>query len=146
MADQTIVDPTTGEIVPKYKDGLEQMDPNPIAETLKFKREPSYFEQMRAQIRQELSRAAEDQGFETFDEANDFAIGEDYEPLSAYEAEYGPDGLDQFERLEQALIDTPLLDAPQTGAGGAAKRSQKGAEPPAEPPAEQNPGSDPENG
>ncbi|AZL82989.1 hypothetical protein [Apis mellifera associated microvirus 53] len=98
MKTHFIPDLDTGELLPKHVDGLEQMDPNPAAPNLRFKRQPSYFEQIRNQVKFELSQAAQDKGFETFDEANDFNIGDDFEPYSQHEETFGPDGLSDFER------------------------------------------------
>lgn len=63
----------------------EKLDPTPAAIPLKFKRVESQADKMRRIIREEMSRAAEDSGMESFEEADDFAIEDDYDPRSPYE-------------------------------------------------------------
>lgn len=121
-----VLDLITGEIEDKFTpDGRERMDPNPIAAPLRIKRQPSYFEQIRESVKRELSDAAESLGMETFEEANDFAIGDDFEPYSPYEEQFGPDGRNQW-------------DIAQDHVRGAETQSQKGGNPPAELPIDQN--------
>lgn len=98
MKTNTILDKISGEIKKRFNGRREVMDPNPIATPLKFKREPSYFEQIRDSVRRELSKAANDRDMDTFEEANDFEIGEDFVPYSPHEERFGPDGISDFER------------------------------------------------
>lgn len=49
------------------------------------KRPPSLKEQIQRLIRQEVSEQANDQEMETWDEANDFEVDEDHDPLSGFE-------------------------------------------------------------
>lgn len=70
--------------------GREILDPVPIAPPVGYVKQPSLAEQMRAMIRSENLRAhAEQQGFETFEEADDFDVGEDVDVVmqSPYEFE-----------------------------------------------------------
>lgn len=64
---------------------FELPDPTPMAPPLGYKRSPSLAENMRAMIRGEMSRLAAERGFESFEEADDFQIGDDYEPSSPHE-------------------------------------------------------------
>lgn len=64
---------------------VEKLDDTPVAVPLKFKAVETSTERMRRIIREEMSRAAEDQGHETFEEADDFDVGDDYDPRSPYE-------------------------------------------------------------
>lgn len=66
----------------------EFLDPTPVAIPVRFTRPPTRFEEIRAAI-QQASRLASEEGFETLEEANDFNIGDDFEPDSPYE--FGPE-------------------------------------------------------
>lgn len=71
--------------------GRELPDPTPIAPPVGFRRQPSLAEQIRAMVRSErLRQEAEAQGFETFEEADDFEVGDDYDPTSPYEEVFDP--------------------------------------------------------
>lgn len=67
------------------KDGRQVCDPTPVEVPLNVKRPPTMEEMIQRQVRVELSRAMDAQGFETFEEADDFEIDEDPDPLSGYE-------------------------------------------------------------
>lgn len=65
----------------------EYLDDTPRAIPLKFRRQ-SFVDNMREFIRQELSRQADSQGHETFEEADDFYIDDDDTlPRTQYELE-----------------------------------------------------------
>lgn len=66
----------------------EFLDDTPVTIPVRFTRPPTRFEEIRAAI-QQASRMAADEGFESLEEANDFNIGDDYEPESPYE--FGPE-------------------------------------------------------
>lgn len=76
----------------KFDDlGREIMDPKPIAPPIGYKKAPSIADQMRAMIRSERLRAeAEAAGYETFEEADDFDVGDDFDPTSPYEEVFEP--------------------------------------------------------
>lgn len=65
--------------------GQEIPDPTPVEIPLHLQRAISRHEEMKAYIRAELARQAADEGFETFEEADDFEVDEDPDPLSQYE-------------------------------------------------------------
>lgn len=68
--------------------GAEQPDATPIAPPIGYVKQPTMVEHMRAMIRSENLRiAAEAAGAETFEEADDFEVDGDLEPISAYEFE-----------------------------------------------------------
>lgn len=72
-------------------EGGEVLDPTPIAPPIGYTRTPSLSEQIRMMVRSEkLAQEARDAGHETFEEADDFDIGEDYEPNSPYQANFDP--------------------------------------------------------
>lgn len=66
-------------------------DPTPVAPPLGYTRQPSITERIREMVRSEhLRQAAEAAGVETFEEANDFEVGDDFDPASPYEEVYEP--------------------------------------------------------
>lgn len=60
-------------------------DPTPIAPPIGYVEEPSMFDRVRQMIRQDASIRAQAEGFESFEEADDFDIEDDIEPFSPYE-------------------------------------------------------------
>lgn len=71
--------------------GRELMDPTPIAPPIGYKKSPSIAEQIRAMVRSEkLRQEAEAEGYETFEEADDFDVGDDFDPKSPYEEVFEP--------------------------------------------------------
>lgn len=73
--------------------GREILDPVPMAPPLGYKRQPTLTERIRDMVRSEHVRlAALQAGAETFEEADDFEVGDDYEelPRSLYEEVFDP--------------------------------------------------------
>lgn len=70
--------------------GHEILDETPVSVPFKIQRR-SYFDHVREFIRQEVSRNALETGHETFEEADDFDVGDDYDPSSPYEMQFDPD-------------------------------------------------------
>ena len=60
------------------------MDPTPVAPPAGYKKQPSMIDVIRQQVAQ-ASKAAEEEGFETVEEANDFDVDGDPFPSSPYE-------------------------------------------------------------
>lgn len=60
----------------------------PVAIPARFMRPPTLQEQVRNLVRGEMSRQAAEEGHETFEEADDFDIGDDYDPTSPYEMDF----------------------------------------------------------
>lgn len=88
-------------------DGAEVLDPTPVAMPVKFKRSRSLIEDVQALVQGELSRLADAHGFESFDEADDFDVGEDYDPRSPHELddgqlEYDIRADERFKKVEEA--------------------------------------------
>lgn len=63
----------------------EDPDPTPLAIPVNFRRPPSIEEMIQKYVRTELSTRAQDQGAETFEEADDFDVDDDPELRSPYE-------------------------------------------------------------
>lgn len=70
--------------------GREIPDQTPVEIPPHLARVVTRHEQMKAYIRAELSRLAAEEGEETFEEADDFDVDEDPDPLSAYEIPDAP--------------------------------------------------------
>lgn len=85
----------------KYNDkGEELMDPTPVALPMTFRRPESIGDMMKRLIKNHLSRAAEAESKESFDEADDFDIeGEEKDPITPYE--------DDLEGLNAPAINEP---------------------------------------
>lgn len=113
----------TGELKFPYidKQGREVLDPVPMAPPVDLKA-PSELDRVRRLIREELSRKAEEHGEETFEEADDFEVGDDYDPTSPYEYEFEPPA-----RVPQP--DPTLGDRPPSG-----QATTPGGDPPSDGP------------
>lgn len=88
------------------KRGHELHDPVPLEPPLGYKRTPSLSEQIRTMVRGEaLKRAALEAGAETFEEADDFDVGDDHDPRSPYEEIFDPPvpTIDEDTRVERAV-------------------------------------------
>lgn len=73
------------------EDGGEIGDPTPMQPPLGYRKTPSLSEQIAQQVRIAHLKILEDQSVsETDDEADDFEVGDDYEPLSKYENDHVP--------------------------------------------------------
>lgn len=68
------------------EDGQFMPDPTEIAPPVGYQKQPSMFERVRELVRSEqLRAAAQDNGFESFEDADDFDTGEDDDPSTPYE-------------------------------------------------------------
>lgn len=71
--------------------GHERPDPTPVAPPVGHNRQPSLAEQIRSMVVSErLKQEAAAAGAETFEEADDFEVGDDYDPTSPYEEVFEP--------------------------------------------------------
>lgn len=83
----------------KPKKATEVLDSTPVAMPVNFHRPPTLQEQIQRLTRQSLNKLAAQEGKESFEEADDFDIGEDFEPASPHEIEFGPEKEAEFERV-----------------------------------------------
>lgn len=75
----------------KFDDkGREIPNQTPVSVPLGWQRPLSIQELIKRHIREEMSRQAADDGQETFEEADDFEVDEDPDPLSKYELPDAP--------------------------------------------------------
>jgi hypothetical protein len=65
--------------------GHENLSDTPVALPLRFQRPQNILDRVRALVAHEMSRLAEAQGFETFEEADDFDVDDDPDLKSPYE-------------------------------------------------------------
>lgn len=89
-------------------EGGELMDPKPLQPPVGYKKQKTLREQIAEMVHSEhMRRAAESSGLETFEEADDFDVGDDYDPRSPYEDDFDP----------QELVDPtdPLASAVERG-------------------------------
>lgn len=70
------------------KNGHEIPDPNPVAPALNLERQPTLAERIRQEVRSQAFQAQLRADQETFEEADDFEVGDDYDPSSPYEEEF----------------------------------------------------------
>ena len=111
-------------------DGLEIVDSRPMAPPVGYKKQPSMVDHIRELIRSEKLRlAAEEAGHESFEEADDFDVGDDYDPSTPYEADFDP-----MTDQERAALTSEGRNV-EAILGPAPKPSKNDKEAPAEPPA-----------
>lgn len=67
--------------------GQEVLDDTPVTLPLRFQRGENIADRVRDLVEKELSRRAEHAGYESVDEANDFDVGDDYDPRSDHEVD-----------------------------------------------------------
>lgn len=92
MPDYSKFDQETG-VQTHDEHGREIPDPTPMQPPVGYTRQPTIAEQMRAMILSErLAQEAREAGAETFEEADDFDVGDDWdqERHSPYEANFDP--------------------------------------------------------
>lgn len=70
--------------------GREVPDPTPLRIPGGFKRPETLQEQVARLVRGSISREAEDAGFETFEESEDFDVDDDFDPRTPFEVVFDP--------------------------------------------------------
>lgn len=113
--------------------GREYPNPIPMEPPLGFIPQVPLYEQMRDMIRRELSQAAQDQGLETAEEADDFDVDDDYDPQSPFEHDFEP----------TAPWPAPAAVEAAEAAAAKAVRGEGGAPPPPVEPAQPSPAAPP---
>lgn len=123
--DYSKFDPETGEQIHDEL-GREIPDPTPMQPPIGYNRQPSLAEQMRAMILSEkLAQEAAAAGMETFEEADDFDVGDDFdqERHSPYEANFDPMTPEERAALATQGKDAERILTPQEKAAAAAAAS-----------------------
>lgn len=108
--------------------GFEIPDNTPVEIPLDFSRALTMEERIMNAVQQEMSRLAEQQGFETIEESEDFDIGDedDYPFASEYE----------FDEMDEEMTQEEF----DALSAGAEEQAEGAADPPANPPVESSPG------
>lgn len=115
------------------RDGREYPDPTPVAPPVGFIKQPTLAETMKQMVRSEaLRRAAQESGMETFEEADDFDVGDDYDPRSPYEEQFDPPTVETREQAEQRFVDSLATGLRKAFTEEAPKQPAKPPEKPAE--------------
>lgn len=99
------------------ENGHEILDDTPVAIPTKFSRPPTLAEQVRQLVKGAMSAQAAEQGYETFEEADDFMVGDDYDPTSPYEMDFDQEFYHEPTNNEGSPTGAPQPDqqgAPQT--------------------------------
>lgn len=99
------------------KNGHEMLNPKPMYPTVGFQNPPTLEQQIRALLQEARVREAiEAEGFETPEEADDFDVGDDFEPFSFHEFSEEEEEIArayiQARREEEARRATPATPAP----------------------------------
>lgn len=114
--------------------GREIVSPLPLEPPLGYVKQESMAMQIRRMVQSEQLRiAAEQAGLETFEESEDFEVGDDYEPHSPWENEYDPPiseltkaGKEELDKRQQASTQPQTL--PNTGAVAPPKNTPEAKE------------------
>lgn len=116
--------------MPLDDDGSEIMDDTPVALPVRFKRVNNEYERFREIIRQELSRQADNAGWESFEDSDDFDCDDDFDPQSPYEMEFEgyADPRDDFSPARTARAAGDAGKEGQSGILGQGPGATQGAE------------------
>lgn len=84
-------------------------DPVPMAPPVGYVKQISMIDQVRDMVRSErLRQEVEAAGMETFEEADDFEVGDDYDPTSPYEEVFDPVEMGLRRKLTDAEYDAKV--------------------------------------
>lgn len=81
---------TPDGVIRQDENGREVPDPRPVEMPLGMKRPETLAEQVQRLVRRQVSEYAAMHGHETFEEADDLEIDEDFDPSTPYELEFDP--------------------------------------------------------
>ncbi|QXP44166.1 MAG: hypothetical protein [Arizlama microvirus] len=99
--------------------GHEVLDPTPIARPVRFNRQGSTLDEIRQAIGI-LNREAAERGVETFEESDDFDVGEDMDPLTKWEIAADAAYLTPAQLMEAVGVQQPFLTNPPPDKQGVA--------------------------
>lgn len=121
----------------KIKDRVgytEKLDPTPLAIPVGMKKPESIAEMVQRLVRSaEMRRYAESQGAETFEEAEDFDVGDDMDPSAPYELEFDPYLGKEVPKQEKAFMDANRKEFDEYVKTQRKKPKSKGSSSPADP-------------
>jgi len=111
-------------------DGSENLDPQPMAPPVGFKPAPSLAEQIREMVRSEkLAREAAEAGFETFEESDDFDVGDDFDPRTPYEEIFDSQSVAEMRKTKETA-EVPVPQPSPAPSAPAAEPAQPATIPP----------------
>lgn len=118
-----------------HPDGTAVLDPRPMAPPIGYIRQPSLVDQIREMVRSEhLARAAMAAGKETFEEADDFDIDDEYDMQSPWENEFDPPVVEIYEAGRQVLAEKAKAEKEPPAPPAKPKAKAKEAPPPSDGP------------
>lgn len=130
MARKKPIYPPSNEVEKKptlTESGAEILDDTPVSIPMRIVRGQYHTEQIQRLVALELSRQAGLQEFETWEESNDFDVGDDYEPTSPWEEDIDSEDRyqedrrlfyrERYERSTPGKKDTAGGGNPQGGEG-----------------------------
>lgn len=92
--------------------GRERPDPTPVAPPVGYRKGKTLQQQIRDMVRNEqLQRELDRAGFDTFEEADDFDVDDDFDPKSPYEMDF--DMIDLNEHGSTAPTSPPVNESGQ---------------------------------
>lgn len=100
---------------------VELPDPTPMAPPVGFTRRPPLHLQIREMVQRELSLAAAHHGYESAEEADDFDVGDDFDPESPYEHNFEPPAFVPTPAEQVAKLEKELAEARAKAGGGGAQ-------------------------
>jgi len=104
------------------ENGHEILDDTPVAMPVGFKRPATMTEMIRQYVKTELSKQASDSGQESWEEADDFDIGDDYDPKSPWELTFDQEmALNKIESMTEQSTASPSGEAEPKPASGSEK-------------------------
>lgn len=94
------------------ENGYELLDPKPMAVPIGFEKPEPIEAKMQRLIRDHMSRIAEENGYETFEDAEDFDIIDDdtWDPSSDWELHYDPVLNKEIPKQEKEFLDKHRQD------------------------------------
>lgn len=117
-------------------EGKEVLDTTPVARNIPWSRPLTIQEQIQRYIRMEMSRDASEHGNETFEEADDFDVGDDYDPRSPWELSADQESVERERLMEDgnengtpAVVGGRSGEVDSSGAGTGKEAVPEGREP-----------------
>lgn len=111
-------------------DGREILDPTPMEPPVGWKKAPHVYDMMRNLVTQELSRRAQEQGFESFEESEDFDWDDESDsPRSPHENEGEPSLREMVDIGNASLKEKATRQSTSSGAPGEAGGRQEQRQP-----------------
>lgn len=113
---------------PLNPDGSEILDPTPMEPPIGYVRAPSLAEQIRAMvISEKLRLETEAAGAESFEEADDFMVDDDFDPTTPYEVDFDPTPVAELRRRQEEAETRPPAPPPKPKKGKSADDDKSSA-------------------